>query len=336
MKKQHYPASKSVSDFDASIPLARLEPLVREWLTHCRLEFSPRTVEMRTDLMKRFLAFMKDGGYEECGLCELREFFAHLKDGHTLPGGRFGNLRLNTPLSANTLALYFRNLRAFFNWLVAEDRLSESSMERVARKRQSSDQVQPFTVQHVEALLASSRNTRHPRRDEAIVRVLLDTGVRCSELRQAKLEDLDFESSFLRIRYGKGGKERRVYFGRKTNRALWKYLSTEGRSIEDRPHEPLFLGDRGVEAGSALTRSGLFQLIQRLGEAAKIRGVRCSPHTFRHTHGVLFLRNGGNAISLKTALGHTTLRMTARYAAVSDADLQEQQRQFSPGDRLKS
>jgi site-specific recombinase XerD len=84
-----------------------------------------------------------------------------------------------------------------------------------------------------------------------------------------------------------------------------------------------------------LTRSGLLQLIRRLGKAAKIEACRCSPHTFRHTFAVEFLRAGGNVFTLKELLGHTTLTMTQRYVAIAQADIESQHRRFSPADRLK-
>ena len=129
---------------------------------------------------------------------------------------------------------------------------------------------------------------------------------------------------------GKGNKHRVVYFGRQTAKALWNYLREEDRE----PCSPVFLSDRGTKAGEPLTRAGLRQLIERLGKAANIEAVRCSPHTFRHTFAVTFLRNGGNVFSLQQILGHTSLQMTNRYVAVSQADLERQHRQFSPVDRL--
>jgi site-specific recombinase XerD len=77
------------------------------------------------------------------------------------------------------------------------------------------------------------------------------------------------------------------------------------------------------------------QLIERLGKAAKLEAVRCSPHIFPHTFAVEFLRGGGNVFTLKELLGHTSLTRVNRYLALAQADLENQHRQFSPGDRLK-
>lgn len=84
-----------------------------------------------------------------------------------------------------------------------------------------------------------------------------------------------------------------------------------------------------------MTRSGILQLFERLGETAKIQGARCSPHTCRHTFAINFLRAGGSMYALMEILGHTTLTMVKRYVALAEADIETQHRQFRPMDRLK-
>lgn len=83
-----------------------------------------------------------------------------------------------------------------------------------------------------------------------------------------------------------------------------------------------------------MKRSGLLQLIRRLGRKAGIQATRCSPHTFRNTFAVEFLRGGGNLFSLQQLLGHSSLSMTNRYVALAQGDIENQHRQFSPADRL--
>lgn len=110
------------------------------------------------------------------------------------------------------------------------------------------------------------------------------------------------------------------------------YLRDEDRM----PDDPVFISERGDGAGNKLTRWGARQVIERLGKTAGLQSVRCSPHTFRHTFAVEFLRAGGNVFTLKQLLGHTGLQVTQRYVALAQADIQSQHRQFSPGDRLRS
>lgn len=74
--------------------------------------------------------------------------------------------------------------------------------------------------------------------------------------------------------------------------------------------------------------------MERLGKAAKVSGVRCSPHTFHHTFAVSFLRHGGNVFTLQQMLGHASLDQTNQYVNLAQADIENQHRQFSPADRL--
>jgi integrase/recombinase XerD len=125
---------------------------------------------------------------------------------------------------------------------------------------------------------------------------------------------------------GKGGKSRMLCLSKETIKALWAYL----KEVLHEEDEPLFIADRGKLAGQPLTRFGLYQLIERLGTAAGIEACRCSPHPFRHTFAIEFLRNGGDVFTLQQMLGHTRLEMTMRYVAIAQADIQRQHRQHSP------
>ena len=264
-------------------------------------------------------------------------FFGYLTNGHQTAGGRWnkndtsGNSkRWTKPLRPATIATYHRHLKAFFSWTVAEEYLAESPMDRVPAPVARDDQVQPFTKQQLQDLLAATQHSNYPKRDEAILLFLIDTGVRVSELCDLRMRDVDFMEGLARI-HGKGDKYRTVYFGRCAARALRAYLRQEDRS----PDDPLFISERGLDTGAKLTRWGVSQIIERLSKRAGIVRARCGPHTFRHTFAVEFLRNGGHVFTLKEMMGHCGLAMTNRYVALAEADMQAQHRQFSPGDRLK-
>jgi site-specific recombinase XerD len=278
----------------------------------------------------RFLWFLEYRKAKNCGKQELRQFFAYLSNGHH-DGGRWGNKRFNKPLRPATVRTYFEHLRAFFSWLENEEYLSRSPFHNFAPPVYRADQVQPFNPNQVEDILNACRKSKYPQRDEAIVRFLLDTGVRASEMCNLRMRDCDLSEGQARV-LGKGNKYRTVCFGRKTSRALRAYF----RYDERMPEEPLFFSERGIDAGAGLTRRGLLQLIERLGKQAKVQGTRCTPHVFRHTFAVEFLRNGGNVFSLKQMLGHTSLHMTNNYVALAEADIKKQHRQFSPGDRTRA
>jgi site-specific recombinase XerD len=159
---------------------------------------------------------------------------------------------------------------------------------------------------------------------------MLDTGMRVSELCGLTYQDISLQERKCSV-LGKGNKRRTIPFGRRASQALNSYLAQEERQEDT----SLFLSDRGMTAGEGITSSGVLIMIRKLGRAAGVEVVRCSPHTFRHTFAVMFLRNGGNVFTLQQLLGHNRLDMTNRYVTLAQADIENQHRQFSPADRMK-
>lgn len=323
MKTNRFLSEKQHTD----ISLVEFQKYAQGWLLACEISCASSTLGNRRIYVRNLIWFLKREEYSSCGVTELRAFFAYFNYAHKDPGGRWNNPREKNPVRQSTIATYHRHITALFHWIVDEGAITESPMARVVIKADRDDHIEPFTLEQVSALLAAARKSRYPRRDEAILSFLLDTGCRSSELCNLTFTDIDMSAKKAIIREGKGGKSRTVYFGRTTSKALWNYLKTDGRE----ENEPLFLSERG----DPFTRSGLGQMLERLGLEAGLRGVRCSPHTCRHTASVNFLRNGGNQFSLMNLLGHVDLKMTARYVKLADADVERQHRNYGLMDSLK-
>ena len=316
-----------LTDSESAISLSTLEKFAEGWFLSGEIsQHSTATLSNRRLIVRNLLWFLRRKKHEECGLMELRAFLAYVTNGHKEPGGRWGNPQQTRPVTPRTVKDYHGCLRTLFRWMVTEGALETSPMERIPSPVDRPDTVQPFTEPQVNALLEAAARSRQPRRDEALLLFFLDTGVRTSELCGLRFRDVDMSAKKATVE-GKGRKSRPVYFGRRTARALWQYLREDGREDDD----PLFQSERG----EALTRFGVKQLIVRLGKEAKITSARCSPHTFRHTFAVTFLREGGSQFSLMSLLGHTNIQMTARYVHLAQADVERQHRQFSPADNLK-
>ena len=152
--------------------------------------------------------------------------------------------------------------------------------------------------------------------------MLLETGLRLSELANLKISDINMEQGIIKV-VGKGDKERLVRIGIKTQKALWNYLvyrPAEGNHI--------WLG----RDNAPFTIDGIAQMIRNLG---KKHGISLSPHKLRHSFAISFLRNGANPFELQIALGHTTLEMTRRYTqALGFEDVFKRHMVASPVDRL--
>lgn len=316
---------------DTALTVSDFERLGGYWLDDGELrQLSKTTIETRRFLIGKFLWFLRQREVNRVSTPEVRSFFAYVNRAHESPEGRWGNPRMNKPVKATTVETYFIILGTLFSWIVEQGELEESPMASLKPPIVRPDQIQPFTHAQIEALTAAARKTRHPRRDEAIALILLDTGMRASELCALKMRDIDLSGKRCTV-LGKGNKTRTLPFGVTANRALWNYLRERERGGDD----AIFTSDAGRRPGEALTRSGLFQMIERLGNAAKIEAARCSPHTFRHTFAIEFLRNGGNVFTLKVLLGHTSLTIVNRYVTLAQADIESQHRSYSPVDRMK-
>lgn len=309
--------------FDRAIPVDKISRLADGWLLAGEVsQHSWQTRDTRRFVIDKLLWFCDLRKIEEVDTMALRMFFLYCTNGHKEPGGRWGNPQMIQPVRPRTVQTYHCHLRTFFRWLVAEELLAVSPMERIPAPIARPDQVEPFTPDDLRALIAAAEKSKQPRRDKALIYFLLDTGVRAGELVGLQVADLDIPQRHARV-LGKGNKERTVHFEAHTARALWAYLQRQAKTDADH----VFSGQRGP-----MSVSGLRQCIERLGEAAGVNDAY--PHRFRHTFAIEFLRSGGQAFALQHILGHTNSQMTQKYVNFASADIQIQQRRHSPVERL--
>ncbi len=216
---------------------------------------------------------------------------------------------------SSTVRCYAQTLKALFAWLSREEDferlISPTLAKRIDLPKTDEQVLETFSPEQLAAMLAVTADQPFPVRDKAIVAVLIDTGIRASELCGLTLDSvwLDQDDSYLRVR-GKGRKERELALGHAARMALRRYI-TRYRWPASKTEAHVFLGRRG----HLLTVSGLEQIITQVGSRAHIKGVRCSPHTIRHSFAVRYLLNGGDLYKLSRLMGHTSVKITERYVA---------------------
>jgi len=202
----------------------------------------------------------------------------------------------------------------FFNWLIQRGNLRSNPMRQVTRPKATSSTRRPLAKEEVVAMLAVANRTRKATRNTAILYLLLDTGVRASELLGIHASDYSQATSTLTI-MGKGNKQRTVRMGQRCKAAFEEYLA--GR-------------DDGLWG---LTRGGLEALVERLGHKV---GIHTYPHQFRHTFAAYWLENGGGLDELQVLLGHASIATTMIYVRVGQQDRAlRSHAEHSPGDRLQ-
>lgn len=261
----------------------------------------------------------------------VRRFLTYCREPHET--GRFGSRQPNARVMArpSTLHTWFRDLHAFCSFCRDEKLTEVHAMANMRAPKLPEDQVQPFTSEQLEALLRATATSACPDRDRALILVLLDSGMRVGELCALRIEDTQRTGGQLSV-LGKGGKRRKVYLGTKAQRSVQEYLARCRPGAD--PGEPLFTSLGGNRRGEGITSSGVQRVIRECGQTAGLTGVRCSPHTLRHTFAVSFLRGGGNLFELQQLMGHADLTVLRRYVALAEDDLARAHREASPADRL--
>jgi integrase/recombinase XerD len=196
-------------------------------------------------------------------------------------------------------------MRAFFAWCVEEELIEKSPAARLSLPKLPRRVIRTFAPEQIEQLLAvCDVTTGQGFRDYVILVLLLDTGMRVSELVDLRMGNV--HARHVKV-LRKGFKEREIGMHPDVSKLLWLYMEKYRRSEEYPEEDRVFLGRKG-----ALTTEGIEQVFQRAARASGIKGVRVTPHTMRHTFSKRYLKNGGDLFRLSRELGHSDVQVTGR------------------------
>ena len=157
--------------------------------------------------------------------------------------------------------------------------------------------------------------SHRPIRDKAIFELLYATGIRCAELTQIRLEDINFQEKTILIK-GKGRKQRYVLFGEKAKAKIIQYMNAE-RFTHDKGNSILFLNRQG----ESLTNRMIQMILTMFGKFLTVK-KQLTPHKVRHSFATHLLNAGLDLRSLQELLGHQSLSSTEKYTHVTTKDLQ--------------
>ncbi len=293
-----------------------LATLLPDWRTHLRARnIAPSTIDSYSRVGANLLAYLVETGMPTAAGAISREhleaFLAELTD----------------RVSPATVAKHYRSMQQLFRWLVEDGEIADSPMARMRPPQVPEQPVDVFTDDELRRLLkACQGHTFENRRDTALLRMLIDTGMRSAELVGLGVDDLDAEQRVANV-MGKGRRGRAVPYNAKTADALRRYQ--RARAVHPKASSPaLWLGRKGP-----LSDSGLRQVLERRGIEAGVANVH--PHRFRHTYAHTWLAAGMQEHDLMRLAGWRSPQMVGRYAASAGAErARDNFHRAALGDRL--
>ncbi|MBI4322172.1 MAG: tyrosine-type recombinase/integrase [Chloroflexi bacterium] len=283
---------------------------------------SPHTVQWYNATLTDFIRFLeKEGIPPTLAAADEMAVRRYILDLQTRkPHGR--------PISSYSVTSRVIALRAFYHWLF-EQKYTKCHILAQLKPPKTEEKIPELVTDEETIRLFAVLNqfTFLGARNRAILALLLDGGLRRSELVELKDADAKLSEGYVKV-MGKGRKERLVTIGSNSQRALLHYR----HHFRPDPAHPgitnFFLNFKGFP----LTPSGLKSMIARLGQRAGV--PRLHPHLCRHTYATNFLLGGGPELLLKQNLGHTTLKMVDHYAHVADQKAALASRGYSPLDKM--
>jgi len=293
--------------------------VVRQW--------APGTVEVYLRELKPFFAFLQ----ARPGWTSLSELTREILEEYRIQ--LFHAKYRDRSLSLSTQNLRFCGVKAFARFLYRENYLLMDITQHLEGPKRVKPLPRVILSEREAVRLLESPNPNTPKglRDRAAMEVFYGTGIRNSELRDLKLENLDFDRRVLVIESGKGRKARVVPLGEEAEIWLGEYLH-KGRPqlLRDPQERHVFLGQRG----NVPSRQYMAKVVRYYAEKIGLDKV-VTPHVLRHSCATHMLRRGAGIRHLQALLGHDSLDTTSIYTRVEVSDLAKVVARCHPRERFQ-
>jgi len=304
---------------------AKAAKLLGLFKKNIQIRFRKRTVPLYLANVSRFTSWLEARGVE---LTQVRtdDILGYQSD---LYGARKSN---GKPYSLSAQGNFLIPVKCLYRFLYRGNYLLTDPAAQVALPRQEK-RLPRLILKRPEVLKLLARVSRarapRPLRDRAILETLYATGIRVSELAHLTLYDVDTEERTLRVREGKGGKDRNVPLTRTAASAIDAYVRAGRPKILNGKRSPhLFVADRGGYLHRALAS----QIVRGWAKKTGLKW-RVTPHTFRHAVATHLLKGGADIRQIQVLLGHESLSTTERYTRVELSDLRQVIRRAHPRGR---
>lgn len=304
-----------------------MEDLVEDFLVYLRHERgqAEQTEKTYAALLQRFVRWAGQQGvtnWRKVELKHLTDFLQHERM------RKLENAPKDSPkkLSSESVYLQIAALRAFYRFAEQEKYVPANIAENLSLPKRWKRLPKALTATEIDQLLKPpTEATPSNLCDHAILELAYASGLRLSEIRTLRLEQLHLEAGFINV-IGKGNKERVVPVGGKATDAINRYL-TAGRPKLVKPKSPaaVFLTQRGT----AFSRITMWLHVKKRVQAAGI-ARNITPHMLRHSFATHLLEHGADLRVIQELLGHSSISTTEVYTHVAGNRLAEVHQKFHP------
>lgn len=278
---------------------------------------SDKTISYYSNCLKPFIKYFGNECSVEClSLSEVRKYALNL---------------CQREITSNSVKTYLKGVKAFLSWLYDEEYINENLGEKLKLPKAQRKTIDTLNPKEIELLFKSFDTKSYlGLRNYCICALMLDSGLRKSEIVNLKLNDIHIAEGYIIVN-GKGNKQRLVPIGYNSQKHLIKYIAQRPVNIRT---DSLFLTNKQRAITDSVI-SRLFRTLQTQKIGSDILTSRIHAHLLRHTFATMYLENGGNIYALQQILGHTSLEMVKKYVHLTQAKTVVNFKKYSPLDNLK-
>ena len=225
-----------------------------------------------------------------------------------------------TDRAESSVSRMIASIRGFHRFLVLENATSINPAQYISTGSKSLRLPKTLSVEKVIEVIESISSTdANASRNKLIFEFLYGTGARISELVNTDLDDIDFESNIVKIRFGKGSKQRIIPLGKQLKIAINNYLTRERNALASskKSCNSLLLNSRGAR----LSRQSIWEVINKI--ALQNNLAELTPHTLRHAFATHLLEGGADVRVVQELLGHSSVNTTQIYTHITVERLRE-------------
>lgn len=274
------------------------------------------TIEYYKKRIGYFISFVKDKEINNVVIDDYNSYAIYLINKITDKGTKLSSATIKTTLNASKIFLKY----AYDNKYMTSD-----VYKNIKPYKQVKKTIVVLSTEDINKLLSSQNEfTIIGLRNLLVISLMLDAGLRVSEVVNLNVEDISKELGVIKV-FGKGKKERLVPLTDSIIKYYDKYVF-----LASLYSGALFLDS---DTGLRMTSSGISQILRRIKKEQHFNKLH--PHYLRHTFATLFLVNGGDPVHLQLILGHTTLYMTEQYLHLANQMTLQKQKKFSPLTNIK-